>query len=82
MTKQFTPSSDERTPWFPGDVTPARRGVYLRVINFGTGAQERFSYWDGKQWGGYSTTAEAALESKDYRSGYQKVKWCGLARKP
>lgn len=40
------------TPWFPGDVSPVRPGVYMidQSRSNDTYAEEVFSYWDGKFW--------------------------------
>ena len=37
------------TPWFPGDVTPAREGWYQRDYS-AIGYTEVPDYWDGEVW--------------------------------
>ena len=69
------------TPWFPGDVKPARVGVYQ--TDGMTGDMECFQLWTGEGWGFCSFTAREADEARMYGlSGSQKPKWRGLAKKP
>lgn len=76
----------QRTPWFPPDVNPVRKGVYERdhtTSRFFAGrAPIRFSYWTGKHWGGWSVHHAAAIRNKSRPSWEQNIPWRGLARKP
>lgn len=77
MKPRDTPG--ERTPWFPVDTTPARRGVYER--DFGT-IGIRFAYWTGLYWGGFATKHRHAVQNRHYETGHMIAPWRGLARKP
>jgi hypothetical protein len=70
------------TPWFPGTVKPARRGVYER--DWLDGGPNWFSYWNGKKWGSGDNDAEGAAqhENTDVISDHQKLPWRGLAQPP
>lgn len=71
-----------RTPWFPGDVKPARVGVYQTRIRRGNRYHDVFQCWDGKVWGAYDTSAARAACLSGFRSIYQNLQWRGLARDP
>lgn len=64
------------TPWFPGDVKPVHVGVYE------TDRIGRFQYWNGKSWGYYMPSAEAAERVKASFSARQQPEWRGLSEKP
>lgn len=70
-----------RTPWYPGDMRPKRRGVYEREFA-GSGQPVRLSHWNGRLWGGWAIYMAGALANKDSPSSLQNVPWCGLAKKP
>lgn len=72
------------TPPFPGNVKPARKGVYKRVI---AGFEDTpYSYWDGRQW--HVQIASPTHARMMPISGYQAEQmaghftWRGLAEKP
>jgi len=60
------------TPWFPGDVRPARPGVYQR--------QSRdYSYWDGRHWHAERPDMKTAYMLGDSNPApiLQSVSWRG-----
>lgn len=68
----------ELTDWIKG--VPARKGVYQRRLPHGN----RYAYWDGKRWGGYSNDVETAnsVTGREYVSAFQTQPYRGLAQKP
>lgn len=73
---------DKLTPWFPGNVKPARKGVYQR--DWLDGGPLWFSYWNGKTWNSGDDTTEGAAcpVNKYWKSNHQKLPWRGLAQDP
>lgn len=73
------------TPWFPGDVKPARPGVYQRSLDpcapIHVAPLACYCMWDGKFWMVYENTPEEAAECR-IRSAYQHEWWRGLAEQP
>ena len=71
------PDGAALTRWFPGDVRPARRGVYqLRCGKF-----RPYALWTGGAWlYPYPTPAQAAKAATVTR--HQHWPWRGLAEKP
>lgn len=70
MTKKLT-------PWFPGDVKPARKGVYERDFPNGS----LYSRWNGRHWiFGYYAVEHAA--TRVGKSLYQTKRWRGLSSNP
>jgi hypothetical protein len=73
-------SSAELTPWFPGDVKPARAGVYER--KYGTFYEERgYSRWDGRHWYFRNSRINSAAIDPAI-SINQSRQWRGLAHPP
>lgn len=70
-------SKPKLTPWFPGHIKPARKGVYATDASFST-----FQYWDGAWWGLYMPTPATAFKERHTASRMQNVQWCGLAEPP
>lgn len=71
------------TPWFQSEEKPSITGVYeTRIPNISRAGY--FQYWNGRQWGLYSYTAnDAALRGNaEFASSYQSVQWRGLASDP
>lgn len=66
------------TEWFPGDVKPARKGVYERELN----AANRFSYWNGEKWMSSGFTPAEAMRHYGLVSDWQFKGWRGLASDP
>lgn len=69
------------TPWFPGDVKPARVGVYQQFCGLG----DRIGYqrWDGRAWHLWAgSPEEAAGINRPATSSAQNDTWRGLAVKP
>lgn len=72
----------KKTPWFPGHVKPARKGVYERKGFGGT-----YSEWDGKRWLLGANDVDAASDwgdwprREDRRSFWQDHPWRGLTTK-
>lgn len=78
----------QRTDWFPGDVLPARPGVYERAYtsHVGGGApisnlQIGYARFDGKQWFFRADTVYQAERSKHPGPEAQRL-WRGLAQEP
>lgn len=78
----------QRTDWFPGDVLPARPGVYERAYTLCVGGGRPTHNWeigyarfDGKKWFFRADTADKA-EAMNLRSGVTHRFWRGLAQKP
>lgn len=71
------------TQWFPPSIQPTRPGVYqtaskdMRKLKI-----NGFQYWNGKWWGCYEYSAEAAYAGRQYQSVFQGRHWRGLAEKP
>ena len=67
------------TPWFSGDVKPARIGVYERAYG---NAKRRFNFYDGHCWmfGGDSPAGADFYRSLESRAG--PLPWRGLASDP
>lgn len=72
--------STKLTPWFPGDVKPARPGVYQTR----DGKDVCYQFWTGEQWNMATTSAEYAADFQQDgdRSHFQNDPWRGLAEKP
>jgi hypothetical protein len=66
------------TPWFPGDVKPSRKGIYIRKSYQGS---EVYCKWDGEFWVTYAYDFFVA-EKCTKASLYQNWKWRGLAQDP
>lgn len=68
------------TPWYPGDVKPARDGVYQRLYDEGTDVEgpEYCLFKDGIWMTWCKSPEEASEESDD--SAFQGLPWRGLAR--
>ena len=72
-------SKQKLTPWFPGDITPFRVGVYERLYpdhSFG------YAYWDGRLWGCGGSTPALAQQYRNSKSVWQDLIWQGLAKEP
>lgn len=70
------------TPWFPGDVKPARPGVYKRKRPVGLRAFGCFSYWDGRRWRMSSSSLKEAGTLPRTPSLFQQLPWRGLTQDP
>jgi hypothetical protein len=66
------------TPWFPGDVKPSRKGIYIRKNHLD---QQFYSKWNGKFWVAYASHLFVA-EKFTEASLYQNWEWRGLAQDP
>lgn len=65
-----------KTDWFPGDVKPVHRGVYLTRDEDDV---QWLNYWNGYQWGWgsrYGAHDSWPRESAGCAS-FQHRKWCG-----
>lgn len=71
----------ERTNWYPGTVKPKRIGLYERNIKFWH-TKIRWSFWNGRFWGGWAGSKAFAVANQNYRSTTQEAPWRGLAAKP
>lgn len=65
------------TPWFPGNVKPARPGVYQQYS--GTGKELGYQFWDGSHWHLWFETADQAAANREVASfALQEDPWRGL----
>lgn len=69
--------SEKLTPWFSGDVKPARSGVYVRDLGFAV----LYAMWNDAAW------LDGRRSAEDTRyvttvSAYQNAPWRGLAHDP
>ncbi len=79
MKHHSTPAK-RLTPWFPGDVKPARKGVYERKYPHTTTLVATFCLWNGRRWFfGNGTLGDAGYEVMP--SAAQSLPWRGLAVK-
>jgi hypothetical protein len=71
----------KRTPWFPGDVAPVRKGVYER--DYGPTDGILYSHWSGRKWGYWGSTPYRAYANGkgDFESVFQCMPWRGLTEK-
>lgn len=67
------------TPYFSGDIKPARPGVYLRRHYDGVNGYDSFySKWNGKHWLLNSPNFETASNVNSLGvSAWQNIPWCG-----
>jgi len=68
------------TDWYPPDVKPKRRGVYLTMSKPNV-VHDRgfwFQYWSGTYWKTRSDTIVGAYALKEFKSGHQEVYWKGI----
>jgi len=72
-------SKPKLTPWFSGDVKPARVGVYERIP---TPETYPYAYWNGRVWMCSAITERDAKNHRDISSSHQHDKWRGLASNP
>lgn len=68
------------TPWFPGEVKPARPGVYQQKFKGKIGYQ----FWNGTRWMAWAGTPEAAMHRMHWEipDACQQDPWRGLAADP
>lgn len=66
------------TPWFPGDVKPARKGIYQRLYPYD---KVQHCYWTGRSWRAGTWHAGNSMVVK-FASDHQRLSWRGLASKP
>jgi hypothetical protein len=72
------------TPFYPGTVTPARSGWYLRAHKTGSLAGRiKLSYFDASRgkWGKVQSDPVVRSNPRGFRHGpstYQHVAWCGV----
>jgi hypothetical protein len=67
------------TPWFPGDMNPARPGVYQQRDGFGR--EIGYQRWDGFRWYiWYRTPQKAADSTTPAALSGQFKDWRGLAQ--
>lgn len=70
------------TLYYPGNVEPARSGVYERKYPanyFMRGQSNRFCYWNGIRWHGAKLTPGEAFACR-YASARQSLPWRGVAK--
>lgn len=71
-----------RSPWFPGDVKPVRKGVYQTLPAGFANAWPVYQHWDGECWGAFDGDVARAARFAGIRSNSQSHAWRGLARDP
>lgn len=76
-------NTETLTPWFPGDMKPARDGVYLRNL-FGLYFHSRFvdGQWRRGRLARATWKPERGVEKEILPSRHQFQDWCGVTRKP
>ena len=69
------------TPWFSGDVKPARVGVYQRL--YFTAPKPVYCHWDGANWGmpEINRARYAPTTNAGGISGHQNKPWRGLTER-
>lgn len=67
------------TPLYPHTIKPVRHGLYERELEPG---RFKFSYWNGRFWGGWALKKTHAYDNRNRKSMEQRAPWRGLARKP
>jgi hypothetical protein len=65
----------QRTPWLPGDVKPARPGVYER--DYG-GLGTRFCLWTGRRWMWPNRAPHEAAAETVPSNCQRRMPWRGL----
>ena len=71
-------SKQKLTPWFGGEINPARPGVYQTRPHTRT-TLPLYQSWDSEMWGGWASSIEEAHDNRKYCSRQQSPKWRGLA---
>jgi hypothetical protein len=70
------------TPWFPPEVKPVRRGVYIAMVNpLNPADSPYYRRWNGREWliGGVSPTQAAERPPHPIEAA---ISWRGLAHPP
>lgn len=72
------------TQRFGGDVSPVRRGIYMRDATDTHCDDEPIVYsnWNGSEWAEFCSSPDRAAQFKYGRSFYQSLPWRGLAADP
>jgi len=68
------------TEWYPGDVKPARPGVYETRIK--GDIRQWFQHWNGEYFGYSSPSTFGAYASRSSKSIFDFCEWRGLAHNP
>jgi len=71
--------SKKLTPWFPGDVKPARKGVYETDAEI-SDREPCYQFWDGSRWGACGFSPRYCKQPGDWVSRHQSPKWRGRAK--
>lgn len=69
------------TPWFVNGEKPARPGVYETKDSL-YADRPMYQHWNGRFWGYFCLSINAAKNQGDRRSCWEKPQWRGLASKP
>lgn len=64
------------TEWYPPEIKPKRRGVYITR----THGETFFQYWSGTYWKARSGTICGADSMREFKSIHQEVYWKGIKR--
>jgi hypothetical protein len=70
------------TKWYPPEVKPKRRGVYITQTQASKvrDSETFFQYWSGTFWKARSGTICGADSMKEFNSIHQEVYWKGIQR--
>lgn len=69
------------TPWYPPNIKPLRRGVYITKVKSPSGKEYKsFQYWSGTFWKIMSATVENAYKARHFVSLQQDVHWKGIQK--
>ena len=64
------------TPWFPPDIKPVHKGVYLVKFN-ASQQQEMYATWNGRRWSAVSY-AQKDVWHRRFIGAYQDKYWRGF----
>ena len=67
------------TQWFPPAIKPYREGVYeIEIFDKWYGGGDLYSYWNGKEWRGFTGNYKNLTGSEIPLSKRYEPKWRGL----
>ncbi len=65
------------TPWFPPDIKPVRKGVYLVSFNSHDPMQKLYAAWNGKRWSNAGFDVNSYLHNRLIGASQNKY-WRGF----
>lgn len=71
--------SKKLTPWFPADVKPVRKGVYIASL---FRHEKWYRYWDGRSWSTGGPSVAGCLRNPTDDWVHAGLEWRGLAEQP